>query len=250
MLNDLEKNTVIVLTGVTGLIGKEIFKSLIDFELTIIATYYKSESVCESLKKLVSTAKAQVEFCQLDIASQDSSKMLITHLNKKYQRVDILIHAVGAKLKKAGMMTGVKEMQYMADINLLGVFYFTNQILKMMLRQANGKVIFIGSYAGQNTFPGQSFYAATKASLNIWVKSMVHEVGKYNIHINIVSPGALKSNDDTMYSNEDVKNVINRIALGRLGCAADVANSVLWLCSSYSSYVNGANIAVDGGANF
>jgi 3-oxoacyl-[acyl-carrier protein] reductase len=148
------------------------------------------------------------------------------------------------------MMASATDLRKAVNINIESQIALSRMSLRIMSASGWGRIVFIGSRAGSVGLPGQAAYASTKGALSAWAASVAGEVGKKGITVNVVAPGAIEDAQETVYSPEEQEKVCDRIGAGRLGKAGEVASVVSFLCSTNAGYINGATIAVDGGARF
>jgi len=166
---------------------------------------------------------------------------------KDFGRIDILVNNAGVTRDQLLMRMSDEDWDTVLDTNLTGAFHFAKAVTRPMLKQRSGRIINISSIIGLTGNAGQSNYAASKAGLIGFTKSLARELASRNITVNAVAPGFIVT-DMTQAMGEEAQTALkSRIALGRLGTAEDVANVVLFLASELASYVTGQVITVDGG---
>ena len=236
------KNKKILITGATGGIGSCLIEKFNNLGATIVATGTNEEKL-NNLKKKFS--KIYIERFKLD--EHDKIEEFIEKINKKLGGLEILVNNAGITLDNLSIRLTEENWKKVIDINLTSSFLMCKFAIKKMLKKKYGKIINITSIVGHTGNLGQANYAASKAGIVAFSKSLAIEYAKKNININCVSPGFIKT-DMTDKISEDFKNIlISKIPSGNLGTGEDVSNCVAFLASDMASYINGETIHVNGG---
>ena len=236
------KNKKVLITGATGGIGNSLAEKFNSLGSTIIATG-TNEDKLSSLKK---------EFPDIHIEKfkLDEHKKIEEFINKMDQKVDgldILVNNAGITLDNLSIRLTEDNWKKVLDINLTSTFLMCKYAIKKMLRKKKGKIINITSIVGHTGNLGQSNYAASKAGIIAFSKSLAIEYAKKNININCVSPGFIKTEMTDKINDEFKKILIDKIPSGDLGTGEDVSNCVAFLASDMAKYINGETIHVNGG---
>ena len=236
------KNKKVLITGATGGIGNSLVEKFNSLGSTIIATG-TNEDKLSSLKK---------EFPDIHIEKfkLDEHKKIEEFINKMDQKVDgldILVNNAGITLDNLSIRLTEDNWKKVLDINLTSTFLMCKYAIKKMLRKKKGKIINITSIVGHTGNLGQSNYAASKAGIIAFSKSLAIEYAKKNININCVSPGFIKTEMTDKINDEFKKILIDKIPSGDLGTGEDVSNCVAFLASDMAKYINGETIHVNGG---
>ena len=236
------KNKKVLITGATGGIGNSLVEKFNSLGSTIIATG-TNEDKLSSLKK---------EFSDIHIEKfkLDEHKKIEEFINKMDQKVDgldILVNNAGITLDNLSIRLREENWKKVLDINLTSTFLMCKYAIKKMLRKKKGKIINITSIVGHTGNLGQSNYAASKAGIIAFSKSLAIEYAKKNININCVSPGFIKTEMTDKINDEFKKILIDKIPSGDLGTGEDVSNCVAFLASDMAKYINGETIHVNGG---
>jgi 3-oxoacyl-[acyl-carrier protein] reductase len=236
------KNKKVLITGATGGIGKNIVEKFTALGALVLATGTNEEKL-ESLKKQF--PKIFIEKFKLD--EHGKIENFIETANKKLDGLDILINNAGITLDNISIRLSEENWKKVIDINLTSTFMMSKFAIKKMLKKKYGKVINITSIVGHTGNLGQANYAASKAGIIAFSKSLAIEYAKKNININCVSPGFIKT-DMTDKINEEFKKIlISKIPSGELGTGEDVSNCIAFLASDMAKYINGETIHVNGG---
>ena len=232
----------ILITGATGGIGNALVDKFSNFGATIFATG-TNEDKLKSLKKNYSNIN--VEKFRLD----DHNKIegFIETVNETLGGLDILVNNAGITLDNLSIRLTEENWKKVLDINLTSSFLMCKYAIKKMLKKKYGKIINITSIVGHTGNLGQANYAASKAGIAAYSKTLAIEYAKKNINVNCVSPGFIKT-DMTDKINEDFKKIlVSKIPSGDLGTGEDVSNCVAFLASDMAKYINGETIHVNGG---
>jgi len=236
------KDKKILITGATGGIGNSLVEKFYDLGSTIIATGTNEEKL-ENLKKKFSDI--HIEKFKLDEHDKIESFIDLTH--KKLGGLDILVNNAGITLDNLSIRLSEENWKKVLDINLTSSFLMCKYAIKKMLKNKFGRIINITSIVGHTGNLGQANYAASKAGIIAFSKSLAIEYAKKNININCVSPGFIKTEMTDKINDEFKKNLIDKIPSGNLGSAVDVSNCVAFLASDMADYINGETIHVNGG---
>ena len=236
------KNKKVIITGATGGIGNSLVKKFSDSESKILATGTNEEK----LNKLKTDFK-DIQIEKFNLAEHSKIETFIDSANDKLGGLDILINNAGINLDSLTIRLTEENWKKVLDINLTSTFLMCKFAIKKMLKRKYGKIINITSIVGHTGNLGQSNYAASKAGIIAFSKSLAIEYARKNININCVSPGFIKTEMTDKINDEFKKTLINKIPSGNLGTGEDVSNCVAFLASDMSKYINGETIHVNGG---
>ena len=236
------ENKKILITGATGGIGNSLIEKFNSLGSLILATGTNEEKLNNLKKKY---PNINIERFKLD--EHDKIENFIEIANKKLNGLDVLINNAGITLDNISIRMTEENWKRVLDINLTSTFLMCKHSIKKMLKNKYGKIINITSIVGHTGNLGQANYAASKAGIIAFSKSLAIEYAKKKININCVSPGFIKT-EMTEKINEDYKKLlINKIPAGELGNGEDVSNCVAFLASDMANYINGETIHVNGG---
>ncbi len=233
-----------LITGASGALGRAIAERLATDGFFVWLHFAKNEAAAADVLAAVEQAGGLGRLVQFDVTKPDEIEQRLVPLLSKEGPVDVLVNNAGIPSEGYMMMMPDARWEDVININLNGFFRVTRACLKGMVQQREGRIVNIGSLAGQKGTVGQSAYAASKAGLEGATRVLAHEMARWNILVNTVAPGPL---DDGMASKEQHEKFIKEIPLGRLGRVEEAAGAVSFLCSKDASYITGQVIAVNGG---
>lgn len=192
--------------------------------------------------------QSEVDYFTLDITSENDVKSLIETVTNKYGRIDYLINSAGIYREKSLIDLEISDWNKMLNVNLLGTFLVCKYGIPALEKSNNGSIVNIASVAGQvGGIVAGADYSASKAGVLCLTKSLANQIKHLKIRVNTISPGPIVSPMTADWSPERKIEFSKNIPLGRLGEPEEVANVALFLCSSLSSYIQGATINVNGG---
>tara|TARA_A100001015_G_C15035638_1_gene736060 strand:- start:73 stop:807 length:735 start_codon:yes stop_codon:yes gene_type:complete len=236
------KNKKILITGATGGIGKNIVEKFNSLGAKIVASGTNEEKLKNLKEKF-----PEIITLKFKLDEHNKIESFIDTASKNLDGLDILINNAGITLDNISIRLTEENWKKVLDINLTSSFLMCKHAIKKMLKQKYGKIINITSIVGHTGNLGQANYAASKAGIIGFSKSLAIEYAKKNISINCVSPGFIKT-EMTNKINEDFKKIlISKIPSGDLGTGEDVSNCVVFLASDMARYINGETIHVNGG---
>ena len=241
----MSERKVALVTGATRGIGKEIALELAKNGFDIAVNYRGTQD--ENLKKEIESNNVRCEFVEADVSNFEQCENMIKEAIEKYGRIDVLVNNAG--ITKDGLIMRMKKEDFEAviDVNLVGTFNVTRNVIPYMIKQKSGRIINVSSVVGVAGNAGQTNYSASKAGVIGFTKSLAKEVASRNILVDAIAPGFIDT-DMTKVLSDNVKEGINaQIPLKRMGTPKEVAKVVKFLASEDSSYVTGQVINIDGG---
>ena len=243
----MSERKVALITGATRGIGKEIALELAKNGFDIAVNYRSMQDDMEDLKKEIEENNVRCEFVGADVANFEQCENMVKETIEKYGKIDVLVNNAG--ITKDGLIMRMKKEDFEAviDINLVGTFNVTRNVIPYMIKQKSGRIINVSSVVGVAGNAGQTNYSASKAGVIGFTKSLAKEVASRNILVNAIAPGFIDT-DMTKVLSDNVKEGINaQIPLKRMGTPNEVAKVVKFLASEDSSYITGQVINIDGG---
>ena len=236
------KNKKILITGATGGIGNSLVEKFTSLGSTIVATGTNDEKLNYLKEKYPNII---VEKFKLN--EHDKIENFIETISKKLDGIEILVNNAGITLDNLSIRLSEENWKKVLDINLTATFLMCKFAIKKMLKKKYGKIINITSIVGHTGNLGQANYAASKAGIVAFSKSLAIEYAKKKINVNCVSPGFIKTEMTDKINEEFKKILISKIPSGDLGTGEDVSNCVAFLASEMANYINGETIHVNGG---
>ena len=238
---------VAMITGATRGIGKQIALTLANEGYNIVLNYRTENDELKQLKNEIESKKVKCLTVQGDVTNFEDCKQMIESAIKEFGKIDVLVNNAG--ITKDMLLARMKEEDFkqVIDVNLVGTFNMTKNVISYMMKARNGRIINISSVVGIAGNAGQTNYSASKAGIIGFTKSLAKEVASRNILVNAVAPGFIETNMTDVLKQEVKDEIAKNIPLKRMGTPQDVANVVKFLASEDSSYITGQVIAVDGG---
>lgn len=207
----------------------------------------KGKEVVEQLKVEAGKEGASFFFKRVDVSKYEESSNVIKEILEKWGDVDILVNCAGITRDRLFISMSEEDWDSVMDTNLKSVYNMVHPLLRKMIKRRSGKVINISSVIGIVGNPGQSNYAASKLGMIGFTKSLAKEVAKRGITVNCIAPGYIGTDMTDAIPDEAKKMVLERIPMGRIGDAKEIANAALFLASDEANYITGQVITVDGG---
>ncbi len=246
MEKNLVFNKVAIVTGGTRGIGRSIVLALCREGADCAFTYTKNPAAESLAKEVQSMGRRAVPF-QLDVRDFERTKTFVEEVKKEFGRIDILVNNAGITRDKSLMMMNKEDWSEVIDTDLTGVFNTTRACIITFLKQKSGNIVNISSVSGIHPLAGQANYAAAKAGVIGFTKSLATEVAPYNIRVNAVAPGFVATDMTAAFAEKYREKVMKMIPLGRFGTPDEVAQVVVFLVSDASQYITGQVIQIDGG---
>ncbi|WP_432400636.1 3-oxoacyl-[acyl-carrier-protein] reductase [Wukongibacter sp. M2B1] len=242
----LEGKTAIVTGGSRG-IGKAIALNLAEKGANVVVNYTSSPDKAALVVEEIKTMGREALAIKADVSNSEDVNNLIKEVGNHFTSIDILVNNAG--ITRDTLLIRMKDDDWdkVIDINLKGTYLCTKLVAKKMMKQRSGRIINITSVIGIMGNAGQANYAASKAGVIGFTKSVARELASRGINVNAVAPGFIQTEMTDKLSEEVVESYTKSIPLGKLGEAKDVANVVAFLCSEEASYLTGQVINVDGG---
>jgi 3-oxoacyl-[acyl-carrier protein] reductase len=243
----IQEGRVAIVTGGGRGIGRAVTLRLANEGADVAISYRANDEAAESAAEKVRAAGVRCETFKGNIASPDDVRALVKGVNDAFGRIDILVNNAG--LTRDNLMMRMKEEEFddVINTNLKGTYLCTRAVLRPMIRERWGRIVNISSVVGLVGNAGQANYAASKAGIIGFTKSVAREVAQRGITANVVAPGYVET-ELTGSLPEEVKDQIRgQVPAGRFGEAGEVAEVVAFLAGDGAGYVTGQTVAVDGG---
>ena len=234
---------IVLVTGASRGIGKAIAQTFVARGAMVVGTA-TSESGAAAISEYLGEAGTGLV---LNVTEQTSIDAMFDAIKAKYGEVDILVNNAGITRDNLLMRMKDDEWDSIIETNLSSVYRLSKAVLRSMMKKRHGRIISIGSVVGTMGNAGQTNYAAAKAGLLGFTKSLAREVASRGITVNAVAPGFIET-DMTHALNEDQKSgILSQVPAGRLGAAQEIASAVAFLASDEAAYITGETLHVNGG---
>jgi 3-oxoacyl-[acyl-carrier protein] reductase len=238
---------VAIVTGGSRGIGRAISTALAAAGATIVVNYRGNAAAADETIAAITASGGKAIAIQADVANGDDVKRLFSEVNSAYGRLDILVNNAGITRDTLMMRMKDDDWDAVLDTNLKSQFLTTRAAISTMVRARYGRIINITSVVGLMGNAGQANYAAAKAGIIGFTKSVAREIGSRSITVNAVAPGFIDT-ELTAVLNDDMREALKKqIPLGRLGSPEDVAGVVTFLASDQAAYITGQTFNCDGG---
>jgi len=242
MLNE----KLVLVTGASRGIGRAIALTLGAAGATIIGTATSDEGAA-NISKIYTENNILGKGMRLDVTSNEQISDLLKDITRDYGSVDILVNNAG--ITRDNILVRMKEEEWdeIIDTNLSSVYKMSKAVLRGMIKKKSGRIISITSVVGATGNAGQSNYAAAKAGIMGFTKSLAREVGIRGITVNAIAPGFIKTDMTDALPDEQKEALASQIPLARLGTADEIAQSVLFLAGESGSYITAQTLHINGG---
>ena len=239
--------TVLITGGSRG-IGKAVAIKFAEKGNQIIINYVSEKTDTEKLKnELLEAGAKDVLLIKADVSNSEDVKNMVKESIEKFEKIDILVNNAGITKDNLLMRMSEEEFDKVIQINLIGTYLVTKEVTKYMMKKRSGSIVNLASVVGVAGNAGQCNYAASKAGIIGFTKSIAKELASRNIRANAVAPGFIETDMTNVLKEEIKENINSQIPLRRMGSAKEVAELVYFLGEDASSYITGQVINVDGG---
>lgn len=241
------ENKIALVTGGSRGIGRAIALALAADGAAVIVNYNGNKEKAEEVVREIEAAGGTAESFGCNVADLDATKEMIDFVIKKYGRLDILVNNAGVTRDGLIMKMSEEDFDKVLETNLKGTFNCSKHASRQMLKQKSGRIINIASVVGIAGNAGQVNYAASKAGIIGFTKSLAKEIGSRGITVNAVAPGYIETDMTAALPEAEKEKLAGIITLKRLGKPEDIANGVVFLASEKASYITGQVLQIDGG---
>lgn len=238
---------VALITGATRGIGRQIAITLAKEGYDIALNYRKENEELEEVKKEIEENKVVCLAVKGDVSNFEECEELAKQVIERFGKIDVLVNNAGITKDMLLMRMKKEDFEQVIDVNLVGTFNMTKNVIQSMMKARSGRIINISSVVGVSGNAGQTNYAASKAGIIGFTKSLAKEVASRGILVNAVAPGFIETSMTEVLKDEVKEEIAKGIPLKRMGTPQDVANVVKFLTSEDSSYMTGQVLHVDGG---
>ena len=238
---------VAIITGASRGIGKAIAQNFVEMGATVCFTYMSSDEKARALEKELTANGGVARGFKSDAGNFEAAQKLSEEVVKDFGSIDILVNNAGITRDNLLMRMSEEQWDEIMAVNLKSVFNLTKAVLRPMLKARKGSIINMSSVVGVKGNAGQANYAASKAGILGFTKSVALELGSRNIRCNAIAPGFIETEMTGALDEKTVQEWRDAIPLKRGGTPDDVANLCIFLASDMSGYITGQTINVDGG---
>lgn len=237
------KGKIALVTGASRGIGRAIAEQLVAHGATVVGTATSASGADAISEYLAENGQGLV----LNVSEQDSIDGLLTQIKESFGAIDILVNNAGITRDNLLMRMKEDEWQDILDTNLTPIFKLSKAVLRGMMKNRHGRIVNIGSVVGSTGNPGQANYAAAKAGVIGFSKSMAREVASRGITVNVVAPGFIDTDMTKVLTDEQKQAIFKDVPANRLGDPKEIAATVAFLVSDGAAYITGETIHVNGG---
>jgi len=241
------ENQVAIVTGAGRGIGRAIALRFANEGARVACVSLTEANAKSAADEINSTHADAAKAYTVDVANHDAVQKVAGEILEDFGKIDILVNNAGVTRDGLSMRMSPEDWDVVINTNLKVVFYFLQATERAMIKQRSGRIINISSVIGLIGNAGQTNYAASKAGLIGFTKSLARELASRNITVNAVAPGFIRTNMTAGLSDEIKKALQSKIPLGKTGTPEDIASAVAFLASAEASYITGQVLCVDGG---
>ena len=241
------ESRIALVTGASKGIGEVIAISLAKAGAKVAVNYHTGAESASRIVETIAASGGEALAIGGDVSQEDQVDSIVKGIIQSWGRLDILVNNAGITRDKLLLRMSADEWDKVISVNLRGVYLSTKSVLPHMIRQRHGRIVNMSSVVGLSGNPGQANYAASKAGIIGFTKSMAREVASRNITVNAVAPGYIITTMVQKLPEDVQKGILARIPMSRFGTPEDVAEVVKFLCTDGAGYVTGQVIGIDGG---
>lgn len=242
------KGKTAVITGCLQGIGNETMREFARNRCNVFACSYRQTQEFESeIQELEEKYQVKIVPVYFDMSDNDAIKAAAREIQKAKMPIDILVNVAGITRDAIFQMVTMEQMQETFQVNFFSQILFSQYIVKLMLRNGKGSVVFTSSITGMDGNGGQLAYGASKAAVISAMKTMSEELGPKGIRVNAIAPGVIKTPMTDVLDADIVERKLEKSKLHRIGTPKEVADVILFLASDLSDYITGQVVRIDGG---
>lgn len=238
---------VALVTGGSRGIGRAVVERLAGDGMDVVFFYRGNAEAAQGVVETVAAAGGRAEALQADVTDAAAVAQAVERVVESRGRIDLLVNNAGIVRDNLLAMLEDADIRAVLDTNVLGVFHVTRAVVPHMISKRAGKIVNLGSVAGDKGGRGQSNYAASKGAVQAFTRAMAVELASRKITVNCVAPGVIDTEMSQAVRDLAGEQVTQRILLKRVGSADDVAHAVWFLASRFADYITGEVLHVDGG---
>ena len=239
--------SVALVTGASRGIGAVIACRLAEAGVKVGVNYLSSRELAEKVVSTITKAGGEAILVAGDVSQEDVAEAAVQQVVDQWERIDILVNNAGINRDRLILRMKSEDWDEVIQVDLRGAFLCTRFVMPHLIKQRSGRIVNISSVVGISGNPGQANYAAAKAGLIGFTKSVAREVASRNVTVNALAPGYITTGMVEQLPEETKSQILSRIPMGRFGAAEDVSEAVVFLCSNGASYITGEVLTIDGG---
>ena len=236
---------IVIITGASRGIGREIAKRLAKKGLKVIANYNKSQKAAEELRKELEEDGIKIDIIKADVSKREEAKKIAKYALEKYGKIDILINNAGISEYKLFTDETDEDWNKIINTNLYSAFAMSQEVIPNMIHNKSGLIINMSSAWGVVGGSLEVIYSVSKAGLDGLTKALAKELGPSNIRVNSIAPGMIYTKMNEKFSNEELEEIKEEIPLGTIGEPSDISKCIEWLIKD--KYTTGQVISINGG---
>ncbi len=243
----MEERKVVLVTGGSRGIGKEVAEVYAENGYDVVINYVSDKTDVDGIKKEFEKKGVKCLLVKADVSKASDVDNMVEEAIKEFGKIDVLVNNAGVTRDTLLMRMSEEDFDKVIEINLKGTYLVTKAVTKYMMKKRQGSIINLASVVGVVGNAGQTNYAASKAGIIGFTKSVAKELASRNIRANAVAPGFIATDMTSVLSDSVKENINAQIPLKRMGTAREVAEVIYFLGSEKSSYITGQVINIDGG---
>ncbi len=243
----MEERKVVLVTGGSRGIGREVAEVYAESGYDVVINYVSDKTDVEGIKKEFEEKGVKCLLVKADVSKAEDVDNMVEEAIKEFGKIDVLVNNAGITRDTLLMRMSEEDFDKVIEINLKGTYLVTKAVTKYMMKKRQGSIINLASVVGVVGNAGQTNYAASKAGIIGFTKSVAKELASRNIRANAVAPGFIATDMTSVLSDSVKENINAQIPLKRMGTAREVAEVIYFLGSEKSSYITGQVINIDGG---
>ena len=238
---------IALVTGSSRGIGAVIARRMASAGAKVALNYNARVDAAIEVRDSIASTGGEAMIIAGDVSDENQAEQTIKAVVREFGRIDILVNNAGIHRDRLLLRMTPDDFDQVLQVNLRGAFLCTKYVMPHLIRQHYGRVINMSSVVGLTGNPGQANYAAAKAGLIGFTKAVAREVASRNVTVNAVAPGYIATGMVEDLSEEQQKQILERIPMGRFGTSEDVAETILFLSSKGAGYLTGQVLTIDGG---
>lgn len=241
------EDKIVIVTGGTRGIGRAIVEAFAREGALVLFTYLNNDGLAKEIELNLKKEQSKARGFKVDVKDYPQVDKWKEKILEEYGKVDILINNAGITKDKSLALMSKDEWDDVIDTNLNGLFHVTRSFIITFLKQRQGNIINISSLSGITGISRQTNYSASKGGMIAFSKSLAKEVAPYNVRVNVIAPGFIRTDMTENLKGDYIKQIMPRIPLQRFGTVDEVAGVALFMATEQSNYITGQVIQVDGG---